>query len=69
MVKIRGQWPVVSDQLKAAVEAIKKTFDLRDAFVFGGTAFIATGVWQIYRPAALIITGSIFFWLGIRKVK
>lgn len=63
----------IREALGVRCEAIKdlivKTFDLRDAFVFGGTGLIGAGVWQINRPAAFIITGAIFFWLGIRKVK
>lgn len=49
--------------------AISKTFDLRDAFVFGGTGLIFIGTWQIYPPAAYIVTGALLFWVGIRKVK
>jgi len=59
--------------LKAALSKTKtvilKTFDLRDIFSFGGTGFLSFGVWQVYPPAAFIVAGSIFLWLGIRRVK
>jgi len=48
---------------------LKSTFDLRDYFVFGGILSIAAGVWLIYMPAALIVFGCMFFWLGVRRIK
>ncbi|KKU25399.1 MAG: hypothetical protein UX37_C0024G0010 [Microgenomates group bacterium GW2011_GWA2_46_16] len=42
-----------------------KTFDIRDVFCFGGTSLIAWGVYDIYPPAAFIITGAIFFYISI----
>ncbi len=53
------------------LQPVTKVFsfiELRDCFIFGGTALIACGAYQIYKPAAYIVSGLIFFWLGIRKV-
>lgn len=47
--------------------AVRNTFDLRDAFAFGGLALVAIGLWQIYPAAAFIVSGAALFWLGVRK--
>ena len=48
---------------------LKITFDMRDCFVFGGIALIAIGLSLIYIPIALIISGVMVFWLGVRRIK
>ena len=48
---------------------LKSTFDMRDCFVFGGIALVGIGLLLIYVPVALIISGAMFFWLGVRRIK
>lgn len=42
-------------------------FDVRDIFVFGGLLAVGFGAGMIYDPAAPIVVGAGFFWLGVRK--
>ncbi len=39
--------------------------DTRDVFAFGGLAMVCCGVAQIYAPAAWIIGGIAFIYLGM----
>lgn len=55
--------------LKNIIAITTKMLDIRDVFIFGGVGLMACGIWQIYPPASAIISGSIFFWLGIRRIK
>lgn len=49
----------------------KRTFplDLRDGFAFGGLALNFWGCWQVYQPAAWIVTGAALFFLAIWRAK
>jgi hypothetical protein len=49
------------------IQRLAAAVDLRDAFVFGGSAFVFHGLWQIYPPAAWIVAGAALFWLGVRR--
>lgn len=40
--------------------------DLKDLFVFGGLGFAAYGIYMIYPPAAFILPGLFFVWLGLK---
>lgn len=42
--------------------------DRHDLFVFGGTAAVTFGVWEIHQPTAYIVAGIISLWLGLRGV-
>ncbi|USK85718.1 hypothetical protein [Peribacillus asahii] len=42
-------------------------FDLRDIFAFGGLGLVACGLYMIYPPAAFIIPGLFFVWLGVKR--
>ncbi len=44
-----------------------REIDLRDLLCFGGLALVTVGVWQIYPPAAWIVTGAALFWLSVRR--
>ena len=48
---------------------MKNRFDIDDALVVIGGAMVAAGIWFIYWPAALIIIGLAFAFLGIRGSK
>lgn len=41
--------------------------DLRDIFAFAGLGMICYGVAQINAPAAWIVGGTAFFWIGVRR--
>jgi hypothetical protein len=43
--------------------------DLYDLFALAGLALIAVGLWLIYPPAALIVTGAAILTLGIWGAK
>ncbi len=43
-----------------------KKIDQVDVFTFGGLAVAAVGIWMLSPPAALIVVGTVLFWLGIR---
>jgi hypothetical protein len=45
---------------------VRKLVDLRDVFVFGGIGCAAYGVGQVHPPAAWMLVGVAFFWLGSR---
>lgn len=40
--------------------------DLRDLFAFAGLGMVCYGVAQIYPPAAWIVGGGMFWWIGAR---
>ncbi|MCW2195046.1 hypothetical protein AB7M45_007819 [Bradyrhizobium elkanii] len=46
--------------LLAAGAAIVAPFDLRDAMLFGGTALLGYGLYQVYPPLAYTVPGAIF---------
>ncbi len=66
---ITAVYGFVKKMLLKIISIAAKTFDLRDVFVFSGTGLIALGTWQIYPPAAAIVAGVIFLYLGIRRIK
>jgi hypothetical protein len=56
--------------LAAAGAAIKKYLpDLSDIFVFAGIGSIFYGVYQIFPPAAYIVTGVLVGLIGVAGVK
>lgn len=38
---------------------------IRDTFALAGTVLLATGCWQIYRPAGLIAGGAVLLGLAV----
>jgi hypothetical protein len=60
-----GAWDRLGPILNQILES--GTPDLRDYFVFGGIASVGYGTYQIYPPAAWIIVGCVFFWIGIKR--
>jgi len=40
-------------------------YDLNDLWVLAGISLFAYGVWQIYPPAAFILTGAGLVWWGL----
>jgi hypothetical protein len=52
---------------RGGLAAIVRSFDLRDAFVFGGLGCAVYGVAQYSHAAAWIVAGVVLFWLGVRR--
>lgn len=48
------------------LDNITKLIELRDVFVFGGLGMVGWGLYAVYPPAAWIVVGSAFFWIGAR---
>ncbi len=56
----------LKDDLLKLVKRLNPKIDLRDAFVFGGIASVGYGISLLSPPAAFVVVGLAFFWLGIR---
>lgn len=41
--------------------------DARDAHCYAGIALIAVGLWQVYQPAAFIVSGAILVYIALRR--
>ena len=50
-----------------ALRKVIAALDARDAFVFSGIASMFFGLFQVYSPAAWIVTGTALFWIGVRR--
>jgi len=48
---------------------MKFKIDMDDIMVVFGGLMVGTGIWFIYWPAALIVMGLVFLFLGIRGSK
>lgn len=49
------------------IRGIKRIIpDLRDVFVFGGVGMVGYGISLVSPPAAWVVVGLSFFWLGVR---
>ena len=46
---------------------IKTPFDLRDVFVLGGVLVIGIGVGMVHIPGALVVTGFLLFFIGMKR--
>lgn len=56
---------VVVQWLRKATDAVGRTIDLRDCFVFGGIAMMGYGLWM-YRPwVSLAVCGAILTAIGV----
>lgn len=53
--------------LRARLTELRGKVDPRDVLCFGGIGLAAAGVWQIYPPAAWIVSGAALFWLAVRR--
>ena len=51
------------------LQKVGQHLDIHDAFTFGGLALVAAGLAQVYPPAAYIVPGAFFMWLGIQGAK
>lgn len=58
----------VRDALARAAKAVRRTFDMRDAFVLCGVAAAVYGGNVIYPGAGWLLGGVGLFWLGTRGV-
>ena len=47
------------------MKKLKLPFDLYDLLIFAGAAATVFGIWQIYHPAAYIIGGAAFIYVGL----
>jgi hypothetical protein len=55
------------ERIRQLLAKISAEVGLREAFVFGGLGCAAYGLAQIYPPAAWIVSGSVLFYLGIKR--
>lgn len=44
----------------SGIVAVVSVFDFGDFMLFGGAGLLGYGLYQVYPPAAFIVTGSIF---------
>ena len=56
----------LKDDLLGVCKRLHSAFDVRDVFVFGGIGLAGYGIWIVSPPAAFVVVGLAFFWLGIR---
>jgi hypothetical protein len=54
-------------RLARGLAMLARSFDLRDAFVFGGLGCAVYGVAGYSVPAAWIVAGVVLFALGVKK--
>ena len=54
--------------MKQALLMLAK-IDIRDLHCYGGIALIATGLWLVYCPLSLVVTGTLLLYLALRRVK
>jgi uncharacterized membrane protein HdeD (DUF308 family) len=50
-------------------QTARDSIEARDVFLALGLALLALGLWQVYRPAAAIVPGSILVAVAIFGVK
>lgn len=53
--------------IKKIVDQFRIYIDFRDVFAFGGLVMITIGLWQIYPPLSMVVTGTAMFWLGVKR--
>jgi len=46
---------------------IKNPFNFRDVFVLGGILMIGVGIGTMHIPAALVVTGFLLFFIGMKR--
>ena len=56
----------LKDDLSGLFKRLHSGVDLRDLCVFGGIGMVGHGISLVSPPAAWVVVGLAFFWLGVR---